>query len=53
MRSGLLSRFACAISAMYGLNALAKGSVWWAQWPLLGWGAGLLVQYVLKVLHTL
>lgn len=39
--------FACAMSAMLGLNALAKGGVWWVQWPLLGWGAGLLIHALL------
>ncbi len=31
-------------AVMTGLIALdyAKGGVWWVQWPLIGWGLGLL-----------
>lgn len=39
--------FVVAMSVLVGVNALARGGVWWVQWPLLGWGAGLLVHGLL------
>jgi hypothetical protein len=34
--------YGCVISPLVGLNMVLRGG-WWVQWPLLGWGAGLLV----------
>ena len=33
--------FTCVMSGLIGLNILTK-SDWWVQWPLFGWGIGLL-----------
>jgi hypothetical protein len=33
--------FACVMSLLLGINIISK-SGWWVQWPLFGWGIGLL-----------
>ena len=38
--------FSCVMSGLFGLNSLTKTD-WWVQWPLLGWGTGLLVHAML------
>jgi 2TM domain len=35
--------YVCVISGLIVLNLLLPKSGWWVQWPLLGWGIGLLV----------
>ena len=32
--------FACVMSGLVGLD-VATGAGWWVQWPLLGWGVGI------------
>lgn len=39
--------FACVMSGLFGLNAFMPGTPWWVQWPLIGWGAGLLMHGLL------
>jgi hypothetical protein len=34
--------YACVISSLIGLNMLLPKSGWWAHWPAIGWGIGLL-----------
>ena len=34
-----LAVFALVMALLFVIN-LATGSVWWVQWPLIGWGAG-------------
>jgi hypothetical protein len=34
--------FCGVIAGLAGINMLTRGD-WWVQWPLLGWGIGLLV----------
>ena len=38
--------FSCVMPGLLGLNILLK-SDWWVQWPLLGWGTGLLAHAIL------
>ena len=33
--------FICVMSGLFGIN-YAIGSPWWVQWPLIGWGLGIL-----------
>ena len=33
--------FVCVMSGLVGINVLTKTD-WWVQWPLLGWGVGIL-----------
>ncbi|MFB0515048.1 MAG: 2TM domain-containing protein [Candidatus Neomarinimicrobiota bacterium] len=35
--------YVCVNAGLFGINALSSPSYWWAFWPLLGWGIGLLV----------
>jgi 2TM domain len=35
--------YGCVISGLIVLNVLLPKSGWWAQWPAIGWGIGLLV----------
>ena len=37
-----LAVFVVVMTMLFVLNATA-GSVWWVQWPLLGWGFGVLI----------
>ena len=37
-----LAVFVVVMTMLFVLNATA-GNVWWVQWPLLGWGFGVLV----------
>jgi 2TM domain len=39
--------YACVMSGLVALNILLPKSGWWFQWPLLGWGIGLLVHGLL------
>ncbi len=38
--------FACVMSGLFGLNSLTS-AVWWVQWPLLGWGMGIIFHAIL------
>ena len=33
--------YASGVALMVGINLLTSPDVWWAQWPALGWGIGL------------
>jgi 2TM domain len=33
--------YVCVISGLFAIN-LATSSDWWVQWPLLGWGLGVI-----------
>ena len=37
-----LAVFVVVMTLLFVLNATA-GNVWWVQWPLLGWGFGVLI----------
>jgi hypothetical protein len=37
--------YVCVMSLLFGINILTKAA-WWAQWPLLGWGIGILIHAV-------
>ncbi len=37
--------FLCVMALLLGLNSLTRAA-WWAHWPLLGWGLGLLIHGV-------
>ena len=37
-----LAVFVVVMTMLFVLNATA-GKVWWVQWPLLGWGFGVLI----------
>lgn len=43
--------FAVINAGLFGINLLTRGDggVWWFQWPLLGWGVGLLVHLLVTV----
>jgi two-component system, LytTR family, sensor kinase len=41
-----LAVFAVVMTALTALNALAS-PIWWVQWPLMGWGAGILLHAAL------
>jgi hypothetical protein len=35
--------YICVMSALAVLNMLLTNSGWWFQWPLIGWGIGLII----------
>jgi hypothetical protein len=37
--------YVCVNAGLIGINIATK-SDWWAQWPLLGWGVGVLGHYI-------
>lgn len=43
--------FAVINAGLFGINLLTRGEggVWWFQWPLLGWGVGLLVHLLVTL----
>jgi 2TM domain len=38
--------FLCVMSGLIGLNSLSSTN-WWVQWPLLGWGIGIIGHAIL------
>jgi hypothetical protein len=38
--------FALVMVVLFLVNLLATPDVWWVQWPLLGWGIGVVVHYI-------
>lgn len=37
--------FVLVMAVLFLVNLLATPDVWWVQWPLLGWGIGVVVHY--------
>lgn len=38
--------FALVMLVLFLVNLLATPDVWWVQWPLLGWGIGVVIHYM-------
>lgn len=41
-----LVAFVLVMVVLFLVNLLATPDVWWVQWPLLGWGIGVVIHYI-------